>query len=136
MFSIFLLLLSSLGAILAFLGYASQVAIISAFASGITAWQEFSSIARKIYRYNACTVAIEDLVLWWDALSLAQKSSFANINSLVQNGELIINSERSAWMSSPGSGDSKKSDPKNDGESGGDIEETPIQIGSEEKKEA
>ena len=67
---------------------------------------------------------------------IAQKSSSANINSLVQNGELIINSERSAWMSSPGSGDSKKSDPKDDGEGGGDIEETPIQIGSEEKKEA
>lgn len=100
-YSLVLLLGSSTGAVLAFVGFASQVAIITAVTSGITAWTEFVSTTRKTSRYNASIVAIENHVLWWDSLSLVEKASWANVESLTHTGETIINAERNSWMSAP-----------------------------------
>ena len=110
-YSLLLLLGSSTGAVLAFMGYSSQVAIITAVTSGITAWTEFVSTARKISRYNASVVAIENHVLWWDSLSLVEKASLINVQALTQIGESIINAERNSWMSAP----KKDSDSKKEG---------------------
>jgi len=118
-YSLLLLLGSSLGAVLAFVGYASQVAIITAVTSGITAWTEFVSTARKISRYNASIVAIENHCLWWDSLSLVEKASPINVQALTHIGESIINAERSSWMSAPKQGPDKKSKDDGDKESKG-----------------
>jgi hypothetical protein len=92
---------ASTGAVLAFIGYGAQVAIITAITSGITAWNEFDSTASKISRYSMSIVAIENLCSWWDHLDLVSKASPTNIGHLVMTGEGIINSERSAWLSAP-----------------------------------
>jgi len=79
----------------------NEVAIITAITSAIMSWMEFASTSRKISRYNASVVDIEDLILWWDSLGLVEKASPVNVKALTHGGEAIINAERSSWMSAP-----------------------------------
>jgi hypothetical protein len=53
-------------------------------------WMEFASTSRKISRYNASVVAIEDLILWWDSLGLVEKVSPVNVKALTHGGESAL----------------------------------------------
>ena len=86
LYSLLILLGASVGAVISFIGYSAQVAIISAVTSGITAWTEFVSTERKVSRYSACIVALEDIILWWDSLSNVEKNSPVNIHELIHAG--------------------------------------------------
>lgn len=69
---------------------------------------EFNSTAAKIARYNGIIVALSNLLLWWDSLSLVDKASPINIDMLVEKGEETLNAERAAWLSAGAPKDDKK----------------------------
>ena len=98
------------GTLVAYLGFAPRVAIISSFTASVSAWMEFQSTAQKISRYNATILALKNLVLWWDSLNQVDKGSPVNIDKLVQMGEAMLNEERGAWMSSGSSKDDQDDD--------------------------
>jgi len=106
---------TSVGALLAYLGFAPHVSITSAGTASIAAWMEFSATAQKVSRYNGIVVALSNILLWWDSMSSVDKASPVNIDLLVQMGEATLNAERGAWLSAgapkgekKGNGDQKR----------------------------
>jgi hypothetical protein len=96
------------GALIAFIGFAPQVAIISSVTAAIASWMEFTTTAAKIARYNGIIVALTNLLLWWDSLSLVDKASPLNIDTLVLKTEETLSAERAAWVGGGAGDDVKK----------------------------
>ena len=96
------------GALIAFMGFAPQVAIITSVTAAIASWMEFTTTAAKIARYNGIIVALTNLLLWWDSLSLVDKASPLNIDTLVLKTEETLSAERAAWVGGGAGDDVKK----------------------------
>ena len=77
----------------------SLVTLVSAAASILTSWTEFSDIARKVERYSSTVVALENVLALWDSLDDVQRSAKANINNLIRSCETEITHEQTAWSS-------------------------------------
>ena len=90
---------SVVGTLISFLGYAPQVAIISASTAAISAYMEFHSTAQKLKRYNATILGLKNVILWWDSLNTVEKANPLHIDKLVDMAEALINQERAAWLS-------------------------------------
>lgn len=75
---------------------------------------EFNSTSAKLARYNGIIVALSNLLLWWDSLSLVDKASPVNIDTLVQRGEETLNAERAAWLSAGAPKDDKEKAQENE----------------------
>ena len=106
------------GALIAFIGFAPQVAIISSVTAAIASWMEFTTTAAKIARYNGIIVALTNLLLWWDSLSLVDKASPLNIDTLVLKTEETLSAERAAWVGGGAGDDAKKEGDGEEGEEG------------------
>ena len=111
-----ILLGTSAGALVAYLGFAPQVSIISTFTAAISAWMEFHSTAQKISRYNGIAVALSNILLWWDSIGPVDKASPVNIDLLVQMVEATLNAERGAWLSGPAKTEKDKEEKADDEE--------------------
>jgi hypothetical protein len=46
-------------------------------------------LSSKISRYSASTVDLENLILWWDSMSIVQKASPVIIGKLVATGRFV-----------------------------------------------
>ncbi|MAJ97152.1 MAG: hypothetical protein CMI56_00870 [Parcubacteria group bacterium] len=84
--------------LLAHLGYGVYVAIISSVLSGTTSLMEFHSTDKKLQRYNATILALEETLLWWRSLTDVERASRKNADALVDLVENTIHNERSSWM--------------------------------------
>ena len=95
----FLLLVgTATGALIAFMGFALQVAIITSVTAAIASWMEFTTTVAKIARYNII-VALTNLLLWWDSLSLVDKATPVNVDMLVLKAkELLALSALLGWV--------------------------------------
>ena len=105
-----LILATSLGAFITFIGLSRFVAVVSVAAAGLTAWLEFHNTANKLHRYNRSVCALNNLTTWWGSLSDIERAGLGTINRFVLTGEGIVAGELAAWMSVPdnqGDGDDK-----------------------------
>ena len=93
-----LLLLTAAATKIVALGYADYVVVVTAAASTLTSWSEFSDVSSKVQRYNAAVQQIKLLLTWWETLSDVEKSGAENIDRLITRGEAIIGDERLAWQ--------------------------------------
>ena len=100
------------GALIAFLGFAPQVAIVTSVTTSVAAWLEFHSTAQKVSRYNGIIVSLSNILLWWDSMGDVDKASPINIDLLVQMGEATLNAERGAWLSAGASKEDQEKDKK------------------------
>ena len=86
------------GALIAFMGFALQVAIITSVTAAIASWMKITTTAAKIARYNII-VALTNLLLWWDSLSLVDKATPVNVDMLVLKAkELLALSALLGWV--------------------------------------
>ena len=96
------------------------VVMVTSLAAAVTSWQEFSDTQRKTERYTRAVTQLRDLLDWWRSLSEVEKASKSMINMLVNGTESIINSEQTAWTSTPQS-EKAESDNTDSDEGGGDA---------------
>jgi len=93
------LILSVVSAFLASLAEPSWTAIIAAITGGITAWQEFSGVAKKLERYSNVAHGLGNILMWWQSLPDISQTTVANIEELFRLTEELISSEHTAWLS-------------------------------------
>ena len=93
---VFLLLLSVCGAVLSQLQLPMWIAVVTAVASCVTSWIEFSGKSKKLARYNGCITALRNVRLWWDSLQPSGRQASNNIERLVSLTEDICGTESKA----------------------------------------
>ena len=111
-FKVLLLLLAAGSSLLAYLGYLELVVLVTAAASALTSWCEFSDMSSKVQRYNGAVQQVKLLLTWWETLTDVEKAGVENIDRLITRGEAVIGNERVAWQATAAGSGSK------DGEGG------------------
>ena len=56
-----------------------------------TTYVRIHTYRHKIARYNSSIAALQNLLLWWDSMTTVEQSTTQNIETLVSQGEAIIN---------------------------------------------
>ena len=114
-FKILIILLGVTASVLARYEELTWVTTVTAAATVVTSWAEFSEDLRKIERYSSAITSLKCLLSWWDSLGDVQKASRESIAQLVLDAESIISNEQSSWTSTAntngGNGDNNASDP-------------------------
>lgn len=83
---------------LCFFGLAQWAGIGAAFSSCVVAVREFNNPKEKLERYSSSIHEINEVLLWWRALSTLEQSSPSCCTILVSRCEDAIQRERSSWM--------------------------------------
>jgi len=87
------------GSCFAHYGKFTSVTAMTATATVLTSWSEFSDASSKVERYSSAIGALKTLMFWWDSLGDVQKASRESVNTLVERAEAIISEERCSWTS-------------------------------------
>lgn len=85
--------------VLAYADESAYVAVVTAFATAVVSWTEFSQLDAKVQRYTTAIQAIKNLHRWWLCLSEVEQKNRDNVTRLVLKGEGIITAQSSAWSS-------------------------------------
>lgn len=99
LFQVLLLAASIINALLAAMSQPTWTAIVSSVSGAFAAWQEFSSIAKKLERYSTAANNLSNILLWWQALQEVDQSNVNKIEFLVDQTEGLLGGERAAWLS-------------------------------------
>ena len=94
---VFVLLLGVASSLLASFEISPGVSSVTALATALTSWIEFSDAFRKVERYSSVVISLEKLRTWWNSLTGVEKVSRDNIARLVHSTEGIISQEQLAW---------------------------------------
>ena len=74
-----------------------HVQIATSVAGAVMSWQEFDDTVQKIERYNMTVRKMKNLQTWWKSLGEVEKTSVANVETLLETAESAILNEVSAW---------------------------------------
>ena len=91
-----IILFSVVASVLARYGQLTWVTAVTALATVVTSWSEFSDCERKVERYSSAISGLEALLSWWRSLGEVQKASKESISHLVNTAESIIAEESSS----------------------------------------
>ncbi|MDX2217103.1 MAG: DUF4231 domain-containing protein [Oculatellaceae cyanobacterium bins.114] len=97
-FQLVIILLGGLGTALAAFNLEIWVAISGALATAFATFLEFKGVETTIVACNTAAADLYDVRTWWRALSDDSKASSANIETLVQSAEAIVQSENAGWV--------------------------------------
>lgn len=97
----------------------SWATVVTAAATGVISWQEFSGASAKVERYSTSIVALKMLLSWWDSQGEVQRATKGSITNLVKTSEAIISQEQLSWTASASKPEDAKEGGDVKGESGG-----------------
>jgi hypothetical protein len=107
-----LVLGSAVGALLAYFGLASYVAVVVAFTAAITSYQQFHGVDEKLDRYSSLIDNLQTHLLWWQSLDPSEQTNTDMIYEFIGTCEDLIRSERQAWLSTANTKKSADTDPQ------------------------
>lgn len=87
------------GAMLAFAGggWVAWVAVTTAIAAAVASWTELRRLEPTAAAYEHAAADLDDVLLWWRALSDDGRASEDNFDKLVTESEAVIESENASW---------------------------------------
>ena len=112
--------------VLAYVQLTVWAVVVTAAATAITSWAEYSDVSRKTERYTRASIELENVLSEWNAMSEVEKASTLSISHLVRSAEALISEERAAWVSTANK-DSKDAVPV-DKELAADEKELPARL--------
>ena len=93
-------LLTAVTTALALIGREAFVPIPIALIALITAVSDFEQLTSRLRNVNQCKMALENLLIWWESLSMVEKRLPVNKEYLVKVAEDNTNAEVSAFIKS------------------------------------
>ena len=99
---------------LSLVGYSSLVPIPVAFMSMLTALADFEQLSTRLRNVNQCKMQLNNIMIWWESLSMVEKRLPVNKEYLVKVTEDNLNAEVSAFIKST----SRQGKPRVDEEDG------------------
>lgn len=97
-FQIFVLGSSIVSTLLAAVGQSRWTSIVAALAASLAAWQEFSSVSKKLGRYSSTSESLGKLLVWWQSLGEVEQNNLKHIEALVNGVETLAANEAASWL--------------------------------------
>jgi hypothetical protein len=94
---IFVIGLGIVGGLLALSGLQIWVAVSSTVAAAVLSYLEFRRVETTLVAYNRAAVTLDNIQIWWVALSADEKRMPENFESLVQSTEMVLKAEQAGW---------------------------------------
>lgn len=91
--SIIVVILTVGSSVLTTFGQTLFIPIAMAFAATITSWQSYHQTEQKLIQTNSAILVLNQLLVWWDALSLIEKRSAHVKKALVLTTESAIQAQ-------------------------------------------
>ena len=110
--------MTAITTVLAYLGLAVWVPVAVALASSISTVIDFEQLTTRLRNVNQSKMALENLRIWWQSLSMVEKRLPVNKEFLVRITEEHMNAEISAFVK----GTQRQGKPKMDA----DEDENPL----------
>jgi len=95
---IMVLAVGGLGTLLAAVDLAPWVAVTTAAVTSITTYLGYRQIEMTLTNYNQTATDLENVVGWWRALAPEAQADPANVDKLVEHGEMVLESELAGWV--------------------------------------
>ena len=96
--AVILMLATAASSLMAAMGFTVWIAIVSAVATSVASFSEFSSFGKKLRRYNKAITKLRDVRLWWETLTSMEHATAHNITRLIESTEGIIVGNTEAWL--------------------------------------
>lgn len=101
-FQVFILFASIFSALIASTSISTLNAMLASLTSMVAAWQEFTTVEKKLERTSSVAAQLERLLLWWQAIPTEEKGMMENIENLVMTSEGCIAGLSAATLSETG----------------------------------
>lgn len=89
------------------------IPITLAFSNTLTAWVDYKQVQTRTHQTNVAIQQLNQLLIWWDGLSMIEKRDISNRESLLMRSESYIVGRQSFNITKTGvSDDDKKDDEK------------------------
>ncbi len=89
------------------------IPITLAFSNALTSWVDYKQVQPRTHQTNVAIQQLNQLLIWWDGLSMIEKRDVSNRESLLMRSEAYIVGRQSFNISKTGvSDDDKKEDEK------------------------
>ncbi|PZN74776.1 MAG: hypothetical protein DM484_20405 [Candidatus Methylumidiphilus alinenensis] len=90
--------IGGLGTYLAAIDEQAWIALTTALVAAIGTYLSYNQTESTLTKYNQAATDLENINLWWNALSPNAQSEKVNIDSLVEHTEQVLQSELDGWV--------------------------------------
>jgi len=97
-FQAIIILLSSVGALLAAVKLEIWLTVSSALAVSFTGFLEFTRVETRVVSCNMTAADLYDIRVWWHSLPIATKNQQKNVETLVSSTEVILQTDNQGWL--------------------------------------
>ena len=91
-------IVGGIGTYMAAIGMQAWVAFTTSIAAAFGTYLGYRQTENTLTKYNQTATDLSGVRAWWDALSSEEQSRQANINSLVEHTERVLESELDGWI--------------------------------------
>jgi len=114
-------LLAVSSSIISTFGFSVYIPAVLAFSSTISGWTNYQQVELRLLQTNAAQSQLNQLLVWWDGLSMIEKRVPSNKDRLITESENVILSQATIYS---GSNSSNSADRDGDGDIDSDDEDT------------
>ncbi|WP_421659191.1 DUF4231 domain-containing protein [Leptothermofonsia sp. ETS-13] len=97
-FQLLIILLGGIGALLAAINLNIWLAVSNALAISLTSFLEFKRVESNVISCNLAASDLYDIRIWWHALSPEARKKRANVETLVNSTEAVLQTENAGWL--------------------------------------
>ena len=90
--------IGGLGTLLAAIDQQAWIAFTTAIVAAIGTYLAYNQTESTLTKYNQTATDLENIKMWWNALSPGAQSNPSNIDSLVSHTEQVLQSELDGWV--------------------------------------
>lgn len=74
------------------------VPLTTALVMAITSYLTYQQAEGRLLQFHQAATALDDIKVWWSALSVEEQGEPRNFDMLVERTELVLQSELTGWL--------------------------------------
>ncbi|MGC2570997.1 MAG: SLATT domain-containing protein [Candidatus Nitrosopolaris sp.] len=90
--------IGGIGTFLAAVGLQLWVALTTTLIGVLTTFLEYRQLENNLMKNNQAATSLDDIKVWWVALSSEEKVKSENVDKLVGSAETILQGELASWV--------------------------------------
>lgn len=94
----FMFIIGGIGTFIAAIRIELWVALISSITSVLAIYIQYNQLENIIVKYNQAATYLDNIRIWWSALTKEEQKKDENIEKLITSAEKVMEAEHSTWQ--------------------------------------